>query len=82
MRGTTVSSPLIFGIPENANHIPIEIDNDMDCTKMRVRFRPDDFAKIWLKTSCGIRAFYLGWTECGSALKPMVEMAANYRKSI
>lgn len=72
----------VFGLVDNANRIPIEIDDALDVVKMRARFRNDDFAKIWLKTSCGIRFFYLGWNESKTALRPILEQASNYRKSI
>lgn len=68
--------PVIWGIPENANTIPIILPDD--CVKVRVRFRNDDFAKCWIKTSYGIRQFYLKWTD--GKMEPYLEQGSNYRK--
>lgn len=71
------SVPIVWGVPPNANRIPIELPDDV--VKVRIRFRNTDFARCWLKTSKGIRAFYLGWNESKTHLKPMIEQGSNYR---
>lgn len=70
---------IVWGVPPNALRIPIEWPDDT--VKARVRFRNDSLARIWFKTSCGIRAFYLAWKDDSkTTLVPVYEQGANYRK--
>lgn len=81
--GSVISNErLVFGVPYNSNRIPIEIKDEADFIKMRVRFRNDDFARLWIKTSLGIRAFYLAWTnDSQTYLKPVYEQGSNYQRN-
>lgn len=75
-------SNLLFGMPPDGPRTPIEL-SDEDMLKVRVRYRNDEFAQCWIKTTMGIRHFYLGWKEgAENVLEPIMEMeqGANYRK--
>jgi hypothetical protein len=66
-----IGSPLaIFGIPDEIK--PVKA---LPMGKTRLRLRPEDFARVFVRTETGIRGFHL--TDAGDHWLPVFEFGIN-----
>ena len=66
-----VGIPIVYGCPDK----PLPVCGFPDGSKVRLRFRPDDFAKAFVKHNGIISGYYI--TEVDGYYKPEIMFASN-----
>ena len=70
MTSSFASPTAVFGIPDEIKEVQL-----LPPGKARLRLRPEDFARVFVKTDTGIRGFHL--TDVGDHWEPVFEFGIN-----